>query len=180
MHFQQRYNSQAVGYQFGDLRTMRTPVEGTVSREAYDTQQRLDDRINTGRELDNSAYVMRVPDGAVEHFHGMEALVERGRDRFNIYCTPCHGRSGDGLGMVFVRSRTSGYQYPQPPTFHQDRLRHEPDGQVFATITNGVRNMPSYAAQVPVYDRWAIVSYMRALQLSQGGPLAPTTLGAAQ
>ena len=110
---------------------------------------------------------MQIPGDVAAQFGGMDGLEHRGQERFNIYCTPCHGRTGDGQGMVVVRSRTSGYQFPLPPTFHQDRLRHAPDGQIFATITNGVRNMPSYASQIPVYDRWAIVSYLRALQLSQ-------------
>ena len=95
----------------------------------------------------------------------MDALEKRGQDRYGIYCTPCHDKTGSGDGMV-VR-----HGLVKPPTYHQDRLRHAPDGQIFATISNGIRNMPAYGPQIPVRDRWAVVSYVRALQISQA-PLA--------
>jgi cytochrome c5 len=91
-------------------------------------------------------------------------MIERGLERYDIYCRPCHDGTGAGQGAVITRS---GWQ-PPPPSFHQDRVRQMPDGQLFATITHGVRTMPSYGAYIPVNDRWAIVSYVRALQLSQG------------
>lgn len=179
MFRQERYNPQSESSFFNDHRTMRTPPEGTVARETY----LGDPEVATGRTADNSAYVARVPSEVSEWFaqhletwrpegspapDGATAMLERGRDRYNIYCVPCHGGSGDGQGVVFRRAAVTGYNFPEPPTFHQDRLRHAPDGQLFATITNGIRNMPSYAAQIPsVYDRWAIVAYVRALQLSQ-------------
>jgi len=93
----------------------------------------------------------------------MEDHVARGRDRYDVFCTPCHGYAGDGDGMV--PTRVGGAI--RPPTLHDDRLRHVPDGQLFATITHGIRNMPMYAHSIPAEDRWAIVSYVRALQLSQ-------------
>jgi mono/diheme cytochrome c family protein len=167
---QQRYNPESTSNQFSDHRSMRMPVDGTVPRENYIE----DDRVTTGRELDNSAYIATVPDDVVTHFGGAEALVQRGHVRYNIYCTPCHGYGGDGQGMVPVRALTSGYSFPAPPTFHQDRLRHAPDGQLYATVTNGVRNMPAYSGQIPVYDRWAIVSYVRALQVSQASSTGAT------
>lgn len=163
MHSQQRYNPQAESAFFRDRRTMRTPVAGTVSREEYIA----DDRIALGLENDRSGYVMTIPERVVVQGGGMENLLRRGRERYGIYCTPCHGATGDGQGIVVVRAQSAGYTFPPPPTFHQDRIRHMPDGQLFATISNGVRNMPSYAAQIPVEDRWAIVAYVRALQLSQ-------------
>jgi mono/diheme cytochrome c family protein len=95
---------------------------------------------------------------------GMAQLLSRGQERFGIYCVPCHGGLGDGQGMV---PRVSNVALIRPPTFHDDRLRHAPDGQIYATIRNGVRNMPSYRANIPVRDRWAIVAYVRALQVSQ-------------
>jgi mono/diheme cytochrome c family protein len=175
MHQQQRYNPQARSRMFADGRTMRPPVEGTVPFGSL-----IDDaRVATGREEDNSAYVPTVPepvaaqaqyrDDEGRRHEGMDALVLRGHERFNIYCAPCHGRAGDGLGMVFLRSRrpSVGFPYPQPTSLHEARVRHMPDGQLFATVSNGVRNMPSYAAQIPVNDRWAIVAYVRALELSQ-------------
>jgi mono/diheme cytochrome c family protein len=89
----------------------------------------------------------------------------RGEDRFNIYCTPCHGWAGNGDGMVVQRGFT------RPPSFHDDRLRQAPVGHFFDVMTNGFGAMPSYAAQIPVRDRWAIVAYLRALQLSQHATL---------
>ncbi len=91
-------------------------------------------------------------------------MVLRGQQRFNVYCAPCHGETGQGNGMVVQRG------YSPPPSFHQDRLRCAPVGHFFDVITNGFGAMPSYAPQVPVVDRWAIISYIRALQLSQDAP----------
>src|SRR5204863_7946483 len=91
--------------------------------------------------------------------------LERGRQRFNISCAPCHGAAGYGDGMVVQRG------YSRPPSYHTDRLRQAPAGHFFDVVTNGFGAMPSYAAQVPVRDRWAIVAYIRALQLSQNGTI---------
>lgn len=92
-------------------------------------------------------------------------LVKRGQDRFNIYCSPCHGRMGDGNGMIVQRG------FPQPQTYHSDRLRAMPDGYFYDVITNGFGRMYSYASRVVPEDRWAIVAYIRALQLSQHATL---------
>jgi len=89
------------------------------------------------------------------------ADLDRGEERFNIYCSPCHSRVGDGTGMVVQRG------YRQPPSYHIDRLRTAPVGYFYGVITNGFGTMPAYAAQVPVTDRWRIVAYIRALQMSQ-------------
>ena len=110
---------------------------------------------------------MEVPPRLIAAHGGNGAFLERGRDRYDIFCAPCHSYSGDGKGMVSRRAAQLGAPGMVAPTFHDDRLRHVPDGQIFATITNGVRNMPSYAHNLPVDDRWAIVQYVRALQLSQ-------------
>lgn len=168
---QQRYDPQSVSNQYSDHRTMRQPVTGTVTRENFIE----DERLSLGLEPDGVTYVPTIPTEIAPAFGGPLGLVQRGQERFNIYCSPCHGRAGDGQGMVFLRASVTGYQYPPPPSFHDNRLRHMPDGQLYATIANGIRNMPSYAAQIPVNDRWAIVSYVRALQLSQA-----TSTGAAQ
>ncbi len=141
---------------FADHRDMRPPVEGSVSREAE-----IDDRIGKGLLEDNSGYVLTVPNEVVAQAGGMDPLVHRGQDRFGIYCTPCHDKTGSGNGMVVKRGML------KPPSFHEERIRHLPDGQIFATISNGIRNMPAYGPQIPVNDRWAIVSYVRALELSQ-------------
>ena len=164
MWAQARFNPMERNNFFTDHRNMRMPVAGTVAREGYSE----DDRVSQGREPDSTTYIATIPESVTSQFAGMEAFVQRGQERFGIYCTPCHGRTGDGQGMVPYRAaHGGGYAFPAPPTFHQDRLRHAPDGQIFATITNGVRNMPSYAAQIPINDRWAIVAYLRALQISQ-------------
>jgi mono/diheme cytochrome c family protein len=157
MYHQPRYNPQSTSDYFEDGRTMRTPVEGTVARDRFEENE----EISTGRLNDDSGYVLTVPDETVRRAGGMEPLLARGQERFGIYCTPCHDHTGAGNGTVVQR----GFQ--KPPTLHDPRIRQMPDGQLFATIKNGVRNMPAYGAQIPSSDRWAIVSYVRALELSQ-------------
>ena len=93
------------------------------------------------------------------------ATLERGQERFNIYCSPCHSRAGDGDGMVARRG------FPHPPSYHTDRLRKAPDAHFYSVITNGYGAMYSYADRVDAHDRWAIVAYIRALQLSQNARL---------
>ena len=158
MFDQDRYDPQSESQFFADGRTMRTPVAGTIPRE-----RQLDPEIGQGRLPDDSGYVLEVPNSVVAGMGGPAAMLDRGEDRFNIYCRPCHDGTGAGQGTVITRS---GWQ-PPPPSFHQDRIRQMPDGQLFATITHGVRIMPAYGARIPVADRWAMVSYVRALQLSQ-------------
>jgi len=93
-------------------------------------------------------------------------LLARGRERFNIYCSPCHDRTGSGRGMVVRR----GYQ--PPPSFHIERLRDAPVGHFFDVMSNGLGAMPDYASQIDVSDRWAIAAYVKALQLSQNAPVS--------
>lgn len=93
--------------------------------------------------------------------------INRGEERFNIYCSLCHGRAGDGKGMIALR----GFRRDQMPSFHQDRLRTAPPGYFFDVMTQGLGTMPSYAGSITAEDRWKIVAYIRALQLSQGGQL---------
>lgn len=88
-------------------------------------------------------------------------VLDRGQERFDIYCSPCHGRTGDGNGMIVQRG------FPQPPSFHLDRLRTAPDGHFYDVITHGFGTMYNYAARVKPTDRWAITAYIRALQLSR-------------
>ncbi len=135
---------------FPDGRSERQLVEGTVARGHL--------------EEDTALYTGKGPDGKpVEAFPFpvTREVLERGEDRFNVYCAPCHGRLGKGDGMIARRG------YRQPPSYHTDRLRKAANGYIFDVITNGFGAMPDYAAQIPVRDRWAIVSYVRALQLSQ-------------
>lgn len=94
------------------------------------------------------------------------ALLERGEERYKIFCSPCHGLQGDGNGMVALRGMK------HPPSFHQQRIRQEPGGYIYDVITNGFGQMLGYSAQVPPRDRWAIIAYVRALQLSRNVPVA--------
>ena len=169
MYNQPRYDTQERQPFFADQRSMRPQVEGTVSREMEKAIA-----IASGRNANDDAWLMEVHPQLVAQNGGPAAFLSRGKERYDIYCAPCHSISGDGKGMVSRRAAALGASGLVAPSFHDDRLRHIPDGQLFATITNGVRNMPSYAHNIPVDDRWAIVQYVRALQLSQAPALENT------
>lgn len=146
---------------FADRRGMRPPVQGTVARGAVIGEPAL----ITGK-ADGDAWIETSPVPVTM------ALLERGRQRFEIYCSPCHGLSGYGDGMVAKRADQLQEGTWTPPTsFHTDLVRARPDGHLFNTISNGIRNMPSYGSQIPVDDRWAIVAYVRALQRSQNATI---------
>jgi mono/diheme cytochrome c family protein len=177
MYDQVKYDIQEESKFFPDRRTMRPIVDGVVSHD-----QETDPAIAQGRLDDGSGYVLEIPEAVVARHGGREAMLKRGQARYGIYCAPCHDGTGSGEGMVKKRAIASGAAAFVPPTFHQDRIRHIPDGQLFATITNGKSNMPPYAMQIPVDDRWAIVGYVRVLQMAQPklptqAPLAPTSQG---
>lgn len=149
MHNQPRYKPLAASTFFGDGRASRPVIEDTVARG----HMRLDEARFTGKV--NGADIDAFP------FTITRADLQRGHERFNIYCSPCHGELGDGQGMIVKRG------YRQPPSFHTDKLRNAPIGHFFDVETNGFGAMPSYASRVPVDDRWRIISYIRALQYSQ-------------
>jgi mono/diheme cytochrome c family protein len=153
MHDQPKYKAFRRTDFFGDERSARPFVEDTVARG----QLREDAAYYTGKQGTMPVDVLPV---AVT-----PALLRRGQQRYGIYCTPCHGATGRGDGMVVQRG------YRRPPSFHIDRLRNEKTGYFFDVMTNGFGAMPDYAAQVPVSDRWAIVAYLRALQLSENARL---------
>jgi len=138
---------------FADGLSSRPPIEGTIARGRL----RLDDHLYRG--LSKQEYADRLP------FPLTRALLERGQERFNIFCAVCHDRAGTGRGMIVQRG------YREPPTLHNDCLRAAPPGFIFDVITRGFGAMPAYEAMVPAEDRWAIVAYIRALQLSQHAPL---------
>lgn len=152
MDFQDRFNAQEENPFFDDNRSMRPPVEGTVARDLLKEDVAYHEGLNP-----DSSFVEDIPMEVTESF------LYRGQERYDIYCTVCHGGTGDGRGIIM----TGDYGYVPAPTFHSDRLREVPDGEIYSAIANGVRSMPSYATQIPVEDRWAIVSYVRALQRSQ-------------
>jgi len=169
MHEMPRYDVQEEAPYFDDGRSMRPVVPGTIPTEAV-----IETDVGDGVDA-NGNYVAMLPPGAVQHFgsgsDGMGAMLERGQQRFNIYCSPCHGYAGDGQGMVSQRALGLGVAFAAA-NLHDEQFLHMPDGRMFMTITNGVRTMPSYRGQIPVYDRWAIVAYVRALQLHQADPAA--------
>ncbi len=134
---------------YADLRSARPLVEGTVPAGEFTD----DTPYYTGKQDGNDIADFPLP---VDR-----ALLERGQQRYNIYCAPCHSTLGDGNGMIPARG------YRRPPSFHTTRLRELAVGHYFDVITNGFGAMPDYRAQVPVRDRWAIIAYIRALQVSQ-------------
>ena len=154
MHNQPKFKPLRESDFFHDARSARQPVPGTIARG----QLRLDEPFFTGKS--QGTFVAAFP------FPVTRELLERGRERYDIYCSVCHDRAGYGRGMVVQRG------FRQPPSFHTDRLRQAPVGYLFNIITNGFGQMPDYAAQIAPRDRWAIVAYIRALQLSQQATLA--------
>ena len=158
MFHQQRYNPQARSAFFTDGRTMRKPVQHTFAREMI-----VDSEIAQGEFADGSGFVLTTPASVVAELGGPDAAIHRGQERYNIYCRPCHDGAGTGKGTAVKRGMAA------PPSLHEERIRKMPDGQLFASISNGVRNMPAYDYSIPVNDRWAIVNYVRALELNQVG-----------
>ncbi|MDZ7690109.1 MAG: c-type cytochrome [Balneolaceae bacterium] len=152
MDQQNRFEAQEENSFFADNRSMRQPVEGTISRGNLRQNPEYYQGINA-----DSSFVANNPVDVTK------AFIYRGRDQYNVYCTPCHGKVGAGQGIIM----TGRYGYVPAPSFHIDRLRNIEDGYIYSTISNGIRNMPSYAHQIKVEDRWAIVAYVRALQRSQ-------------
>ena len=180
MHNQPKYRPLRETAAFSDGRTARAPVAGTVARG----ELREDKLFYTGKTQEGDAIGATIAraqgasaqggtatTGAYRGFSTVfpfpvtKEVLDRGQERFNIFCSVCHDRSGSGLGMVVRRG------YRQPPSFHIDRLRQAPPGYIFDVITNGFGAMPDYASQIPARDRWAIVAYIRALQLAQQGKL---------
>ena len=150
MDNQEKYLPQAESRFFVNGAAMQPPVPGTVARG----ELRDDDAYFQGMDA-NGKPIKKIPVPITMH------MLKRGQERFNIYCAPCHSKVGDGKGMVVKKG------FLPPPTFHSDLIRSYPDGHIFDVISNGIRNMPTYAPQIPVPDRWAIVAYFRALQRSQ-------------
>jgi len=154
MYDQPRYKPLGESNFYSDKRASRPLPEGTVARGWL----REDRKLYEGKEGHQLVAVLPMP--------LTRELLARGRERFNIYCSPCHDRTGEGRGMVVRR----GYQ--PPPSLHIERLRDAPVGHFFDVMTNGLGAMPDYASQIPVSDRWAISAYVKALQLSRNVPIS--------
>ena len=155
MKDQARYEPLEQSEFFYDGRASRPLVEGTVARGHL----REDDAFYRGLDADGN-FVARIP-APVD-----AAMLERGRNRYEIFCAPCHAKVGDGVGMIVQRG------YKEAASYHTDRLRAIEDGYIYDVITNGFNQMQGYASQVKPADRWAIVAYIRALQLSRMGDIA--------
>jgi len=153
MHVQPKYLPYEETNFFADGRSERQPVPGTVARG----QLRLDELLYSGKE--NGVVADEFP------FPITPADLHRGQEQFNVYCTPCHDYLGYGRGMIVQRG------FPQPPSYHIERLRAAPAGHFFEVMTNGFGRMYSYAARVTPEDRWRITAYIRVLQLSQHATL---------
>lgn len=154
MHVQPRYNTYDPSTFFDDGRSARPTVPGTVARGHL----RSDEHLYTGKIDGKLADTFPFPITAND--------ILRGQQRYDIYCSPCHDYTGSGHGMIVQRG------FPQPPSYHIDRLRQAPVGHFFDVMTNGFGSMYSYAARVSPEDRWRIAAYIRALQLSQHATLA--------
>jgi hypothetical protein len=166
LDFQEKYQPQASSPQFLDGRAMRLPVQGTVA----DGRLEADEHLYRGKVDDKEATTFPMP--------VTKEMMLRGQERFGIYCAPCHGLQGEGgnTGIVSIRafdrmSKGTDAGWVLPLSLHKEEVRQQTVGKYFSTITSGIRTMPSYGAQIPAEDRWAIILYVRALQKSQNATL---------
>ena len=149
MQDQPKYKAQGASEFFADGRNGRPEVDGTVARGELHEDTAFYDGKEAGKDVD--AFPIAID----------KTVIQRGQQRYDIYCTPCHGRLGNGMGMVVQRG------FKQPPSYHIDRLRNAPVGHLYDVIANGYGAMLNYSQQISVRDRWAIVAYIRVLQYSQ-------------
>jgi mono/diheme cytochrome c family protein len=179
MQDQPRYKAYKKSDFFKDGRASRDLPEGTVARGQLNADKAFytgkianpnpNAAVTTTTDVRGNTLVSSFPNDIDEFpVPVTEELIDRGQERFNIYCIVCHGPVGKGDGMVVRRG------FPQPPTYHDDRLRNAPVGHFFDVITNGWGKMNSYAGQVSPADRWAIIAYIRTLQVSQNPDLNST------
>ncbi len=159
MHNQPKFVPQRGTDFFADGRSARPQVENTVGRDQMHENAYFYTGLEGGKEGDGLPIALT------------QATIERGQERYNIYCTPCHSRVGNGAGMIVQRG------YRPAGNFHTDRLRNAPLGHFFSVMTNGYGAMPDYSAQITPEDRWAIAAYIRALQLSQNAKQSDVASG---
>lgn len=174
MDWQPKFLPQERNTFFEDELSMRTPVPGTVARGLL-----KEDPVYYAGRTEDGSFVERMP------IETTQALLERGQERYDIYCSVCHGKAGNGNGIIQTGRLGQGYGW-NIPSYHVDRYRgeiNEPadstktDGYLYHVVANGFNTMPGYAQQIPVRDRWAIVAYIRALQLSQNATREDLTAG---
>jgi mono/diheme cytochrome c family protein len=192
MGIQPKLREQQLDTIFADNRAMRPGVAGTVARgdvEADDHYYRgfhlvADPKgvvAGPNGEKYTAVFYDGFPDEVKEDGHLTIALLQRGQQRFNIYCYACHGVDGHGHGPIsqdaleLMEAGVSGMAWVQPADLHSPVVRGRKEGDLFNTITNGVRNMPPYGNQIPVADRWAIVAYVKTLEFSQNAPFSALT-----
>lgn len=166
MDFQPKFKAQAPNPLFADGRAMRPPVQGSVARGESYVDTHMYEGVVDGQWATALPTSMKLD----------QATLERGQQRFNIYCSACHGYAGYGDGAVNQRAMelvsnvngpVNGTQWVAAKSLHDETTRHQPMGQLFNTVTHGIRNMAGYGAQISVDDRWAIAAYVKALQFSQ-------------
>lgn len=166
MDFQPKYKAQAPNPLFADGRAMRPPVQGSVARGESYVDTHMYEGVVDGQWATALPASMKLD----------QATLERGQQRFNIYCSACHGYAGYGDGAVNQRAMelvsnvngpVNGTQWVAAKSLHDETTRHQPMGQIFNTATHGIRNMAGYGAQISVADRWAIAAYVKTLQFSQ-------------
>jgi mono/diheme cytochrome c family protein len=173
MYDQPRDKTYSANPMFSDDASSRMPPAGTVGHSRGD----LAGSSSGLRGADLVERDARAGQASGQPYPITEELLVRGRERYSIYCLPCHSPAGDGDGRIVRRG------FPAPPSYHIDRLRHAPDRHIYDVISNGYGVMASYGARVDPSDRWAIVAYIRALQLSQHAQVAdlpPTIAGQVQ
>ena len=170
MDFQPRFDTQTVNPLFADGRSMRPQIPGVVA------VGESGDDVHFSEGTIDGKWATTLPDSMPMSM----SLLERGKSRFNIYCSVCHGFAGYGDGIVNQRAMelmsnadgpVYGTAWVQAKSIHDPTVRDQPIGQIYNTITHGIRNMAGYAAQVPPADRWSIAAYVKALQLSQDATL---------
>lgn len=146
------------------------PLDGTtLFQNGTSARHPPDDTVARGYLRDDTLLFTGKRNGTASDqlpFPATRAVLQRGQERFNIFCAPCHGRAGDGNGIIVQRG------FSPPPSYHTDELRKAPVGFFFVVMTDGIGSMPPYDKQIPVRDRWAIAAYIRALQLSQNASLS--------
>jgi mono/diheme cytochrome c family protein len=164
MDNQPKFKAQQTNPMFADTRAMRPPVAGTVARGTVDTDPRIE--LGLQDPADSQSWVEVIPVEVTPE------LMERGREQYDIFCSPCHGLGGVGDGAVSVRAESlqEGTWTP-PSSFHTDLVRSRQVGHLYNTITHGIRNMPAYGTMIDRDDRWAIVAYVRALQRTQSSTI---------